>query len=80
VAEKSETVGVGIMSRRGLAALREGPYAHRTPGWATRVKNSGDDVEEEAHDRRAMGDSILISDQAKIREITKRNTQQQHLV
>jgi hypothetical protein len=40
VAEKSKTAGVGIMSRRGLAALREGPYAHRTPARATRVKNS----------------------------------------
>jgi hypothetical protein len=40
VVEKSRKAGVGIMSRRGLATLREGPYAHRTPTRATRVKNS----------------------------------------
>jgi hypothetical protein len=40
VAEKSKTAGVGIMSRRGLAALREGTYAHRMPARTTQVKNS----------------------------------------
>jgi hypothetical protein len=35
VTEKSKTAGVGIMSRRALAAWREGPYAHCTPARAT---------------------------------------------
>jgi hypothetical protein len=42
MAEKSRTTGMETVLRRGLVALRAGPYAHRTPVRATRVltKNS----------------------------------------